>query len=1261
MKFGGGVLVSVVKRISAFIVVTAMLITSVPIVTMAAQEEQIYQNGFENSDESWEMTSNNGTIIAGKDSIHKSGEMSYKFSATSAVSNAEEKKEISKVFDVEYKKYYRVDLSYLINNYSRKNGSDGGAYIAYEMLNENVESIENYKYCISSEKEESGQWQDISIFITPSKKTTKVKIKIGFSAATGQVNFDDFSLSEIDKSQVKINPISKKQSGGDVPESYRTGFEDGDTDYWRYTIRSGDAEVGITDETSHSGEKSFKFYSVSTNKDPSNNTALSNNKNGEVMFKLEPGVYEVSFWYNLKDYKRYNNQHGATFGVSPYNGGTEIKGYGTTKTFDVKEDTGGEWKQYSFTTTIPEEGDRLRVNFGFRASIGTYIIDDIEIKPVLTGLVTTPDNEHYNGVTVKKSDEDTVSVDIDYKQATSSAILDTIILGNEESEKAHNFEAENSAVGYGGLGDTYRQLYPGEPAWFEVAVDPDKMNYLTVKMWGSEFPQKDRQHLSVTDEYGTFKLEYGTIWPDIDSMMHEQAQNDSYYYGTIRIPPQATKGRTKIKLKMYNVGNYNAYGATKYADAKEYSRQLYKIATHTEAEYIPQADDKSARTKRYDLTKTKVSPNGLSPYDYLINEMDKGVETILSRQNYGETWEKNVAEGLSPVEATGAYMEGTNSMRHGTWENWCKNVYYNTCVGSNSESMKGMRVAALAYESEWSEYYQNDEILDRCISWLDYMCRAQGSNGGYNNSVIKEWIGGPDRQPATNAINAGERTIGEVFLMLHDKFEEKGYMNQLIDDDLDPSTPMIERSKAYENMFAGISNYMFEGFDRRTSINQDMFNIIAGTAAEQCLEILNPSRCRDKDNLKWWWYTSTGFLVAPHGSIQFSPKGLSLETHGHLNGAYDGNYGMHGASMVADLAMMTSDENLKKKAVAAANALTYFQETITDSEGYVAIRKEDAINTRNTYTPGRVEYTAWNNFNALWSGSKDALRELELYIQYGEIYRAPLDSDSQDLYYVMKMFNMVGDKIKEASKGYKTFADINGIEEEGAIVTLAWKGIIDGVNDLVFKPDERIDEETFDRWLNNAFGNTTEIPYSILYTRAEAAQIILQKLYDNEVDVGRFDLGSGIYLPNEPWNHEDYVYNDEIAESYAWKLHDNEMFRCTMNWRSEYKDNTRSRAVATTSEVFRYHMMRDEYSSVGCAYMTSPLGLRRVDIAKYGKYIIISNVSDENKDVNIDFSADIKSAKDIISGEMINLNEEVTVKPLSTIILNLEETENENN
>ena len=61
------------------------------------------------------------------------------------------------------------------------------------------------------------------------------------------------------------------------------------------------------------------------------------------------------------------------------------------------------------------------------------------------------------------------------------------------------------------------------------------------------------------------------------------------------------------------------------------------------------ADDKDGDTKRYDLGAIKVSPNGLSPYDYIINEMNAGIEDIKKSQNYGKEWDEAVAAGRSPA------------------------------------------------------------------------------------------------------------------------------------------------------------------------------------------------------------------------------------------------------------------------------------------------------------------------------------------------------------------------------------------------------------------------------------------------------------------------------------------------------------------------------------------------------------------------------------------------------------------------------------
>lgn len=48
-----------------------------------------------------------------------------------------------------------------------------------------------------------------------------------------------------------------------------------------------------------------------------------------------------------------------------------------------------------------------------------------------------------------------------------------LFLADEESEKAHNADTGKSVVGYGGLGDTYRQIYPGDDKiWVTMKVDP---------------------------------------------------------------------------------------------------------------------------------------------------------------------------------------------------------------------------------------------------------------------------------------------------------------------------------------------------------------------------------------------------------------------------------------------------------------------------------------------------------------------------------------------------------------------------------------------------------------------------------------------------------------------------------------------------------------------------------------------------------------------------------------------------------------------
>ena len=72
--------------------------------------------------------------------------------------------------------------------------------------------------------------------------------------------------------------------------------------------------------------------------------------------------------------------------------------------------------------------------------------------------------------------------------------------------------------------------------------------------------------------------------------------------------------------------------------------------------------------------------------------------------------------------------------------------------------------------------------------------------------------------------------------------------------------------------------------------------------------------------------------------------------------------------------------------------------------------------------------------------------------------------------------------------------------------------------------------------------------------------------------------------------------------------------------------------------------------------MASPLGLRRINIAKYGYYIIIMNCSDEDKAVNVELEADVSKIHDLVTDTMMDVNNSITMPALSTIVLDLRET-----
>jgi len=126
--------------------------------------------------------------------------------------------------------------------------------------------------------------------------------------------------------------------------------------------------------------------------------------------------------------------------------------------------------------------------------------------------------------------------------------LDSISFGDPASEKAHGLTARRSEVIHGGLGQPARRLLPLFPAeWqggsvaFTLAVNPDRPNYVTVRLWGSDVTADCLTLFCEGKQIGYRHLGDVEI---LDIGGEGPGYNGRFYYSTSPLPLTLTKGKT---------------------------------------------------------------------------------------------------------------------------------------------------------------------------------------------------------------------------------------------------------------------------------------------------------------------------------------------------------------------------------------------------------------------------------------------------------------------------------------------------------------------------------------------------------------------------------------------------------------------------------------------------------------------------------------------------------------------------------------------
>ena len=563
---------------------------------------------------------------------------------------------------------------------------------------------------------------------------------------------------------------------------------------------------------------------------------------------------------------------------------------------------------------------------------------------------------------------------------------DELKFGDAASETAHGLLADKTIVDTGGLGERCRRIEPGGALVFNLSCDPDAQNYMTVKFWGSD-GDVATLFLCVGDKrIGA----YGDPWPELDLSPGGAAFPGRFYYTTYMVPRQATAGKRTVTLKLAAVGALAPYAADPAQREKPQARPtrgIYRAYSGTDPFFTPSPDEAQGRPPP---ARRRPKPAGFPDIGRLRQEVDDAIARLMRWQIYGPAWETAVAEHRLPAIVMGAIARGANPSQTRSDPEWRDFVAYPTT--QNGLPLNALAVFARAYQSPWSRHHHNAELLDRVVKGLDFYSVLQGSNGAFSS---KTWVGGPQRQPAAGSCleGFGTQALGQAALLLQDEFAARKLLDQPIDADGDPATPALRRREAWAEMLRRHRDFLASKAGRGHATNQDLAQMTALWAANEAVRVLAPPLAWPRERAMEYVYSAVGLAKDPLGGFWISRKALGLEPWGSLGGGYCGNYGLMAVHQVCALAELTRDNKVRERAVDAVHAAARFYYPAVGEEGYLCMKKEGIISTRNTKWPCVTDY----GVNAYAAGALHdavALRQAQLALEHGVLPRVPPEADA---------------------------------------------------------------------------------------------------------------------------------------------------------------------------------------------------------------------------------------------------------------------------
>lgn len=257
---------------------------------------------------------------------------------------------------------------------------------------------------------------------------------------------------------------------------------------------------------------------------------------------------------------------------------------------------------------------------------------------------------------------------------------DEIIFGHASSERKHQLQETFTEVYQGAFKETARRILPidsgnwlGGRIAFNLKVNPEKQNYFTVRLFGSEADDAIVMLFIEGKQVGYRHL------GDYD-LLHRGNSGEpcrgKFYYVTVPLPITMTQGNNSVRLELRAYGNIWDYGAT----FDHYQQKMkgatigfYRAYTHTEKFFQPSTKERQGVTP---LTTAQIR---IQPNEEVLDELKRSIS-----QHIHQLLKHNGSLGQQDI--------------------W---------------------LLADAYSVEWTPAYKNKKVIEKVVSGIDHFCDKQ--------------------------------------------------------------------------------------------------------------------------------------------------------------------------------------------------------------------------------------------------------------------------------------------------------------------------------------------------------------------------------------------------------------------------------------------------------------------------------------------------------------------------------------------------------